>query len=148
MTRAQFFKVLVAMHGMQWIGIFSLLLLVGIILSIFVDWQIIIVTLMVVFVVVPIVMMFLYFFHALKPLTLLNTSPHRFEKRENGLTVVMTETGREVNLEYGQLQLYSDFDKGLIYTTPTSGWIWISEIFFDDEEKFLHFINDLREQTK
>ena len=146
MTRSGFFKVLIAYQGMKWIGLFTMLLGIGILLAIFIDWEIIILAMMVLFLVVPMVVMFLYFFHALKPLTLLNTSPHRFERDENGLKILMTETEREVTVGYEKLKLYSDFDKGFIFTADSEGWVWIGEIFFDSKEEFSKFITELTEK--
>lgn len=98
---------------------------------------------MLLFIVFPIAVMFLYFFHALKPLTLLNTTPHDFRLGKEGLEIIMTESDRKISVNYNELSLYSELGKGLIYTTSGSGWIWIGEVIFEDKDKFVEFIEQL-----
>ena len=148
MARGLFFKALVALHGLKWASGFALILAAGVALSILIDWEIIIITLMVLFIVMPAVIMFLYFFHALKPLTLLNTTPHLYEMDTGVLTIQLTETGRIVDTDCKELTLYSEFGKGVIYTTPKKGWIWIGEVFFDEKEDFIFFIEQLNKEIK
>ena len=143
MSRQSFFRALLAMHGLKWLGIMGILIIAGVVLSVVIDWEIIILSLMLVFIILPGLLLFLYFFHALKPLTLLNTSGHRFETNDDNLIITIEETGRRIGIPYKELTLYTTFGKGLIYTAINDGWLWIGEIFFENKEEFEEFIATL-----
>lgn len=76
-------------YGTVWVIIFSLLTVIGIILSIAVDWQWAIVTLMLLCLVIPMATVFLYYFHALKAATCLNTPLHTLRLDPDGLTITL-----------------------------------------------------------
>lgn len=146
MSRGDFFRTLLVMNGMKWLTVFGCALLAGILLAVFITWEIAILTLMVVLIVIPMTVMFLYFYHGLKSWTLLNTSPHLFEIKEQGLGVKLTATGRDVVLGYDDMICFSEFNKGMIYKSRSGeGWIWIGSEWFEDRQDFIEFINKLNE---
>lgn len=147
--------------GIWLLGLFVLALL-GIILGVTVDLRILVVGLMVIFVVFPMVLAFLYYYFGLRKECFINTIPHSLLITDDGLTVrmffypdnkgqdgdVVEESSdnnessdtdvipqiREEFFSYSQMLPYRIGSKSVTIPlrSPAKGFIWIPADAFDD----------------
>lgn len=144
--------------GAWLLGLFSMALL-GVILGVTVDLRLLVIGLMVVFVVLPMVLAFLYYYYGLRRECFINTIPHSLLIGDDGLTVRMILTAdntdeeeeitedshdssdksvatriRDEFFSYSQMLPYRIGSKSVTIPlrTPDKGFIWIPADAFDD----------------
>jgi hypothetical protein len=141
-----------------WMLLLSVTALTGIILGITIDLRWFVIGLMVVFVVIPMVLAFLYYYFGLRRECFINTIPHTVVVNNAGVTVRMhlpdngsDEPGaegssaesdkepriREEFFPYVQMQPYRIGSKSVIIPlrTPAKGFIWIPADAFEEQEE-------------
>lgn len=156
MSRMKFFKEIVKLHGVTWIAAMGIVLLVSVAISVFHDVRWLVVTFMLVCIVIPVLMVFVYFYYGLKPATVTNILPHklRFEK-DNLIEIVYSADSGFENREPEYTELsrhcYSYSEFGHIQTGVTSlilplkdvrkGFLWLPTGAFEDMETFSRALN-------
>lgn len=140
-----FLKILLLKDGMTAMIVCGVILVAGILLGILVNYYILIAALMFLFVVIPGVMMFLYFSNSLRSLTILNTTPHILTLTQDGAEILLAETGRKIALSRNELAGYYVYGDAVIITSrdKKAGWLWLPLSAFDDQDEMRWFLNEL-----
>lgn len=143
MSRVKFFHIMILKDGLQVTCILLGLLAAGLLLSLFLSWIYFISSLLLIFLIVPPALMLQYFSAAMKPMTLLNTSPHYLRLEGSALKVIMTEPEREISIAFSEIIRTEFYAQGAIlsFNKKSNGWIWIPEAAFDDRENFSFYVN-------
>ena len=139
-------------YGIFWIGAAAVGAFIFIILGFAVDYRFFILTLIWIFLLVPLVVAFLYFFYGMEPLTSFNAMPHviNFYGPELGVKVIHensnTEESSETNMSTVVSKEYkvalADFKKMktggdyVILFFKKAGWIWVPVYAFDTVTNF------------
>ncbi len=76
MNRSSFIKEMTWLYGMPWIAAATAFVLISVIFSFIYDLRWTIVTLMIIFIIMPMIIAFFYIYHGLKPLSVVNAIPH------------------------------------------------------------------------
>ncbi|MDE6336121.1 MAG: hypothetical protein K2L34_06090, partial [Muribaculaceae bacterium] len=95
MSRSKLITTLFYLYGWLPITILGILAIVALIAGIAIDVRWAIIFLMVVFIITPLLMSFLYFFHGLRPTTAANVVPHTLIFTNNGITIRILEEKKE-----------------------------------------------------
>lgn len=151
MKAGKFAGSLAMIYAKGWIVAIVLLAVAALLAGIFFDLRWGVVFLMIVFLVAPMILAFLYIFHGMRPLTALNVAPHKitFGKQNIAVTACHShtdpETGEAVMTEiqtksipHGLLQ---GFITGqdylfLLYNSPEKGFLWLPLSAFSDPKDF------------
>ena len=64
------------LYGMPWIAAATAFVLISVIFSFIYDLRWTVVTLMIIFIIMPMIIAFFYIYHGLKPLSVVNAIPH------------------------------------------------------------------------
>ena len=104
MSRSKLIATLFYLYGWLPLTILSILAVVALIAGIIIDVRWAIVFLMVVFIVIPLLMSFLYFFHGLRPTTAANVVPHTLIFTDNGITVRILEEEKEEESDVSDIE--------------------------------------------
>lgn len=148
-------SVLFMRNGMPW----ALGALVGVavcvVLGLAVNFKFLILALIWIFLFVPLVVAFLYFFYGMKPLTAFNSIPHTVVCDENGIKVRIKELkenpgeeeGEEIRKEYpvGKDEKW-EITAGANYAlliNRRKGWLWIPVGAFSGIDDFNNFLKQV-----
>ena len=135
MSSKKMLSVLFLQNGTPWIIGAAGGILIFVLLGVIYDFRFLIVALIWLFLFVPLVTAFLYFFYGMRPLTTFNTIPHRIVFSEYDLTIqflkdkVDTEETTSIEREYREG--YDKFEKihsgsdYLLLLFGKEGWIWV-----------------------
>lgn len=86
-------RTLFLLYGKPWIIGGCILLTAAVLLGIFLDLRWIIIALMIVFIVSPMILSFLFFYYGMNPISVINSPPHQLEFDENGIMAsIFTQT--------------------------------------------------------
>lgn len=148
MPRKLFFRVMFLKEGLWPVAICLLLVILGIFLAIFIDWLWFVGSLLLLFLALPMILMFLYFACALKPLTLQNTSTHAIKEGSEGLEILLTDTSRVTIVPYSEIVKPQLYGNAIIISTSDrrKGWLWLPADAFDREDGLSIFIKRLNER--
>lgn len=140
-----FLKILLLKDGMTALIVCGIILIAGIVLGIVVDYYILIATMMFLFIVIPGILMFLYFSNSLKRLTILNTTPHLLSLTKDGVEILLSETGRTTILPYDEIEGYYVYGESVVINgnDRKAGWLWLPLDAFENEEEMKWFLNQL-----
>ncbi len=146
------------------------LFLVSLILCIFVDLRFLAIAMLIIGVIFPMFVAFLYFYHALKPGFAFNILSHRFSLDKEDLSVtirtsidpeqkdnkegkenvkdeerdIIEERFREIRIGYGELGNWEEFGGKAYYPVKgKEGLIILDRSFFYNEEEFVGFIGEV-----
>lgn len=143
MAKSIVLKEMLILYGKPWIISFFTLILICGILSVCHDLRWIIIGLMTVFIICPMFIAFLYIYHGLKPLTVLNTIPHKLEFTidQFSITCYTVEEGQE-DSENKYTELSS---KNYTYSSISSFKVGINSIILlmKSQEGFLWIPTDI-----
>lgn len=158
MGSGRFASELLFRYGGWWLLLLSMTAVAGIVLGICLDLRWMVVGLMTVFVVIPMVLAFLYYYYGLRRECFVNTIPHKIDVSEDGITVLLrisasvqsessdTDSLQENNdaeLEYRReffpfsaMSPYRIGNNSVIipFRSPAKGFLWIPADAYDDEE--------------
>ena len=151
MTPKKMLGILFQLNGKWWfIGIF-LVIAVLVILGIALDYKFLILSLLWIFMVGPLLMVFLYFYQGMRPLTTFNTIPHKILFSQDNLKIefIKEETLQDTDLSHkrveenskdlkaytADLKLFQEIKSGgdyILLIFNKIGWIWLPLSAFDN----------------
>lgn len=146
MSRTSFYRMLLMREGIVSLLVCGGLIVAGIILSVIFGIEALLVTLLFIFVALPVIVLFLYLVHALKPVTVLNTSPHRLSLGRDTLEIELPDAERKIEISYEDTGNYYVYGNGVVLTMRSrrQGWLWIPLAAFNgDKDEFANFLNSL-----
>lgn len=150
MGRKRFARYLFFSKALIWCGVIGALTIPALIAAFFGDIRWIIVFFMLICLVAPMLTVFLYFYHGLNPVTVLNTVTHKILFSPSGLTVEIFDDNKDEDnnpvyvLRYKKFIPYSAFGKVLTDLNAFSiavkdsdkGFLWIPIEAFSSREDF------------
>lgn len=89
MKRFDFAMEMVSVYGKPWIILESVLLILSLTAAVFIDLRWAVFFLMLLFILTPAMLIFLYYYHGLRPECVVNVMDHRFTFNENLLVVTL-----------------------------------------------------------
>lgn len=137
MTKGNFVREMLKLHGTPWVWASACVLLPAMALSIFYDVRWFVVALMIVFLLIPMAFAFFYIYYGFAPVTVLNVLPHAVEFSSSGLWTVIyngvnpeSEDFREIDriqMAPEQIGAYSIGLTSLIvrHRNASDGFLWI-----------------------
>lgn len=140
----------------MWILSLSIFGLCGLIIGITVDVRWIIVGLMIVFIILPMIFAFLYYFYGLNRECYINTVKHSLDICEEGIEITLIFEDKEENenknyerkvfFHYDAMQPFRINSKSVIihFKRPYKGFIWIPSSAFDENsiEEILKYLDE------
>lgn len=151
MRRGVFLKEMIKMYGAPWIISFSILLAASVCLVFFQDLRWAVVAFMIVCLAAPMMLIFFYVYHGLRPVTVINTLPHTLcfdddcieatifsecKNRETGDTEYKELSRRR--LPYSGLARYKTGLTSILlpFRDAEKGFIWLPVNAFNDKKGF------------
>lgn len=147
-----------------------MIFLIGLVAGIFLDIRYLIVAAMAVFILLPMVMMFLYYYHGLSKNCYFNIVDHNLSIKEDCLEITMffpavlvTETDEEsagakeveprvskLTINYNDILNYRVFSDCVVYPVgkPMSGFVWLPLSAFNDADSFRNAVASLSSKLK
>lgn len=165
MGRREFCAVMFKLWGGKAVTILSLLLAVSLVLGIWLDLRFFIITLMVIFIVSPMILGFMYYYYGLGERCYFNVTKHAVEFSEQGIKISMyfpevaepdsEETERSEkcvvkNISYAFLHRYNVRRNSVIFPVGQKridGFIWLPETAFDSSEEFVSAVKFLSKHS-
>lgn len=152
MPSGKYLKTMVVMFGRRFVYVCAAALAVSVMLGAWVDWRCFILALMVVLLICPALMAWLYFYYGLRPECFVNVMPHYIGKGKEGISVTILKTDEEENYEevtyiFGfdniQRKKYIVGSDSVIFpfTGEYKGFIWIPAEAFADASDFINFVS-------
>ena len=146
MPSKKMLSILFMLYGMPWIGSAFFGFIVFIIIGFIIDYRFLVLSLIWIFLLVPLVVAFLYFFYGMDPLTTFNCMPHKIIFDDEELTVRLLDKEHKEgvaeqcykdykikNQEYKKVKRGSDF---ILLLFHDKGWLWVPSCAFDSPENF------------
>lgn len=143
MGRGRCLARMIAMYGAPWFGAMALLLLAGIIAGFVFDFRFLILGLMILFILMPMLAAYIYFYYGLRRECWLNVVDHSIGIGDDGLDVKIYDTdGEQVELRTSFMIPYKDLSgykvgKDCVYfmiARPVKGFVWFPVEGKDMEE--------------
>lgn len=155
MAPKQMLTVLFLQYGMPWLWVSLAGIIVFIVLGAVVDLRFFVLALIWIFLVLPLMMAFLYFFYGMEPLTVFNSIPHRVRFEDGNLFIhVVRKGGREEEKEETETNedreenegreyqyngaIFDKLNKGgdyIILSAKKQGWLWLPYSGFENIEQ-------------
>lgn len=88
-NRSAICRTMLMLYSKPWVVSTALLLLPAIFAGIFIDLRWLIIALMIVFIVIPMILAFAFFYYGLNPISVINSTPHSLEFREDGIMATL-----------------------------------------------------------
>lgn len=156
-------SVLFLQNGKIWVWLMFIGLVVFTVLGITVNYRFLILDLLWLFLVVPLMMAFLYFYFGMNPLTAFNTMPHRIEFDSDSLTVKIIHpvppgenSGsdeepmpqiKDYKVEFSEFkEVKRGGDYVLLYFNK-DGWLWLPVYSFTSIDDFRNVLDSLPKQS-
>ena len=95
MSHGNFVSQLVFRYAGWWLLALSAVAVTGVVFGITVDLRWFVAGMMVVFIIIPMVLAFLYYYYALRKEFYVNMTPHRLLVGENGISAILRIAGQE-----------------------------------------------------
>lgn len=162
MTKGDFARKMFLFWGVTPAIVLSLWFVAGLVLGIVVNIVYFAVAAMALFIVLPLVMMFLYYSHGLNKYCYFNVVDHNISLSENGVMVTMyfpvtsegsddtdnneNETKKsEVFINYSRFGAYRVFSDSVVFPIdkPVSGFLWMPLSAFEDGPEFENAVRKL-----
>lgn len=150
-----------SLFGRRWLYLFLALIVLGIIAGFFISPVWFMVTLILVFTVVPMAVLFLYYYYGLNTECYMNVSPHSLGLSEDGVKVSLYEALPDDEEEAGPPAMTRAFTIGcdrlgsmrlghdsVSFLIPGKGFLWIPRSAFLSDEKFAGFIESINRIKK
>lgn len=145
MTSKKMFYVLFLQSGTLWLLILLSGVIVFSLIGALYNLKFFMLALMWIFLVLPMVTTFLYFYYGMRPLTAFNTIPHKLSFSDDRITVKFMEE-KDSELVYVPEKDYSIIKTGgigiktggdyVILSFDKSGWLWLPISGFDSINQF------------
>lgn len=161
MGRGDFARKMFHFWGITPLLLLCALALVGIIAGFLIDMRYSILALMVVFILMPTVMMFLYYYHGLSENCRFNIVDHNLYVEEQALRVSMyfpnpTEEDADARkqmdffIDYNRIRSFKVFDKSVVFPigTPVNGFVWLPLSAFDSVDDFRKALDKISAKIK
>lgn len=145
MSGGRFAAELVFRYAGVWLLLLSATAVTGVALGIAVDLRWMIAALMVVFIIIPMVLAFLYYYYGLRRECFVNMLPHRIVVEDEGISVRLKLSSAECQenkecsyrnefFSFSEMQPYRIGTDSVIipFKAPVRGFIWIPADAFDD----------------
>lgn len=151
MTSTRFVAEMIFRYAGVWLIVLAAVAVVGIVCGFVIDLRWFVISLMVVFVVFPMLLAFLYYYYALRRETVINSLPHSLSiVPGDGLMVTMRideETERKEILSWDTLSRYKVGSNSAIVPlrSPLKGFVWIPASAFSSESEMVTFFKALDE---
>lgn len=171
MGRGDFARTLFMQKGLTPICMISLVLLVGFFVGLAIDLRFLILSAMIVFIIIPLIIGFLYYYYALDKYYRFNVVDHNITMGNKGLTITMffplnkeeeadeendCQTSKESHdeadykvvkqtIDYAEIGMPTYQSKSVIYRLgkKDNGFLWIPESAFETTGDFQKFIDNL-----
>ena len=156
MKRSQLLAILTLLYGWSWLLVLGIAVIATMGIGIFIDIRYSIISLMIIFLVSPLFIVYLYFYHGLKPMTAINIVPHRLTVSNNGIGIDIPEKPypdkKEENIKgtagHAIFHPYSSFGKYisgntgfiLIFTDHNNGFLWVPYSTFRNDTESRDFL--------
>lgn len=169
MPSGRYLKTMAMMFGRSFGYAAGVALLMAVVLGLLVDWRCFLIALMMVLLICPAVMAWLYFYYGLRPECFINVMPHYISRRPDGISVTMLKRqpkdleddneGKdseetEEDAEYEEVDYSFNFcdirrknyivgNDGVTFPLVGKyrGFLWIPEDAFADAEEFINFVS-------
>ena len=151
--------VLFLLNGMPWVWVALGGIFIFFVLGACLDNRFFILALIWIFMFVPLVVAFLYFFYGMKPLTAFNALPHILIVDRDKLSVRIIEheteeseeekpsTKKDFIMEFSKFdQIRPTADYVILYSKQ-DGWLWLPMDAFQDKNQFTELISRIRPYT-
>ena len=159
MSGAEFARKMYFFWGLPSTIFLAVLFVTGVTLGIFVNPVYFILSLMAVFILLPLILMFLYYFYGLRGECYFNMTAHNFILKEDGIEVRMTfppkdeddeEKTHSIKIKYEEIGPYKVFSNCVVYPVgkPMKGFIWIPLSAFSDNREFTDAIALVSERVR
>ena len=170
MERGRFAKFLFMFYGLPWLILFIILILLGVLLGFIFGNEWFILSLMVIFVLLPMSFAFLYFYYGLNRGCYMNVVNHIIQPVDNGLYVSLIfskETDKKNIIEsefekcddekiidfiipYQNIVGYKVDTKGVFFIIKgqDKGFLWLPEAAYDNSDDFAMIVNSISKQLK
>lgn len=148
MNSFNFITSLLFRYGWVWLLALSALGLCGLVIGLTVDLRWLVVGLMLIFIVIPMLTAFYYYFFALKPECYVNTVNHKLSFKDSGVDSELyfeEEKSRKLTFDYSQFERFQINASSIIipFKSPMKGYIWVPESAFDNKQEFLELLDFL-----
>lgn len=153
MSASNFMSTFLFRYAWLWLLSLSALGVAGLVIGITVDIRWLILGLMLIFIVIPLVATFIYYYFALKPECYVNTTCHTLEFDENGITATLIfdeDKNRELKFDYCRfknVEINAD-SYLLLFKAPDKGYIWIPKTAFESDEQYFDSIDYLHSRLE
>lgn len=161
MPAGLFLRTIIFQNGKTWICFFGLLVFIGVISGIVADYRYAIIALMVLFILLPMGLLFIYLYYGFYETYYLNIILHKIIINNSEIRILMKwvnsgednctdEDGDGFNKSISyKKELFGNLialkDSVIILTKSSKGFIWLPVSAFDDEKSFTSFINNMIE---
>ena len=150
MPSKKLLQILFLQYGIGWTVIAILGIIVFVLLGCLIDFRFLILALIWIFLLLPLVVAFLYFFYGMDPLTAFNTMPHKILASRDSLSTLLT--GEDSEKEYKvDLNNFKEIKYGVDYAIiffHKEGWLWLPIGAFTTLEEFKEFLSYLPVKQK
>lgn len=151
MPSKKMLSILFLQYGMPWMVIAIVGLAVFIVLGFLIDFRFFMLALIWLFLILPLVIAFLYFFYGMNPLTAFNSLPHKILFSDSEIKVRIREnTQEETEPEYKDYTLkkehFSRYKTGADYVLlffKQKGWLWLPVSGFENITQFKNVLKGL-----
>ena len=161
MPPKQMLTVLFLQHGMPWTVIAFAGIIAFIITGAIADYRFFLLALIWIFLFVPLVMAFLYFYFGMKPLTAFNAIPHKIIFSPGEIEVRIKEEPEEEKLENSEENKYKDFKTSVtdfdniksgadyfLIISRQKGWLWVPFVALESKDDFHNISNWTLDQVR
>lgn len=152
MPSRKMFSVLFMQNGILWLIIALVGIVIFALIGCFYDNRFFILALIWIFMIIPMIVAFLYFFYGMKPLTTFNTIPHKlkfdekiivefFTEDENGLTYAPQKDYVIDKFLFNEIKIGYDY---VILSFKNLGWLWLPIGALNSIGEMQELINDFK----
>lgn len=173
MPRSRLLATLILLYGWPWIGALSVAFFATVAIGIFIDLRWVVISMMLIFLIAPLLIAYLYFYHGLKQMTAINVVPHiltlsdadiivdipakdiQTDRSTDNSTDIPTREDedckaaqwRRLLFPYSSFQGLLTASSGylLMATNKENGFLWIPYTSIADENTLKHFHEMLRQ---
>ncbi|MCH5228291.1 MAG: hypothetical protein J1F16_10850 [Muribaculaceae bacterium] len=160
MPSKQMLQVLFLQNGMPWISITAAGIVVFILCGIIFNIRFFVVALIWIFMVIPLVVAFLYFYYGMNPLTAFNSIPHKVIFDDSKVTLEFIDPQEKENEENNSISPRKEYTisreeflemknggKYVLLCFKKKGWIWLPTDSFEEFKQFKDVIASFSNNT-
>ena len=150
MPHKKMLGVLMMLYGTSWIIVIIAGIVLISILGAIADYRFFFLALMWIFLIIPMIISFLYFYHGMQPLTAFNTIPHKLNFEDSGLQLIFEDENEIRRETFVSWDSYEGLRSGadyllLLFKSPHKGWLFIPmEALQGNLQEVLNILPDRR----